>query len=247
MKFRTVMVAAAAAALSFAAAGSAAAQPLGHRDQRMPASPAQITGSRLATGLLPSSAFGDGFTFGASENSGHKLLSTHATKQVSRMSCSAFEGTEWVSGFGNTAGAVEEYLNPTPLPDLAVGIAYGFQDVLQFATTQAAATYFNQADAKYMYCKEFTEPNPGDTRPGGGTYEVNFLGLSTTTVRGDNGFTATQSIALSESPGRTLHIDVLYVIAGPDVYSLWDVSGSNDEPSPTLMSSLIQRVQGLYP
>jgi hypothetical protein len=245
MKFRTVMVTAAVAALSFAAAGSAAAQTLGHPVQRMPASPPQVTGTRLLAGLLSPSAFGDGFTFGASLNSGRKLQSTHAQKHVSGMSCSAFQGSQWVSGFGNTAGAAEEYKNPNWTPG-AQALGYGFEDVLQFGSTQAAATYFNQADAKYSSCREFTEPNPGDNRPGGGTYQVNVLGLSKTTVRGDRGVVVTQQIAESETPGITLYINVLLVVSGADVYSLWDVNSTNDEPSPTAMSSLIHRIQALY-
>jgi len=245
MKFKTVMVTAAVAALSFAAAGSAAAQTRGHPVQRMPASPPQVSGSRLLTALLSPSAFGGGFTFGASLNSGGKLQSTHAQKHVSGMSCSAFEGSEWVTGFGNTAGAAEEYKNPN-WNARALAIGYGFEDVLQFASTASAATYFSQADARYASCREFTELNPGDTRPGGGTYQVNVLGVSKTTVRGDRGFAVTQQIAESESPGVTVYINVLYVIAGANVYSLWDVSSTNDEPSPTAMGNLIHRIQGLY-
>lgn len=245
MKFKTVMVTAAVAALSFAAAGSAAAQTRGHPVQRMPASPPQVSGARLLTGLLSPSAFGDGFTFGASLNSGGKLQSTHAQKHVSGMSCSAFEGSEWVSGFGNTAGAAEKYTNPNWSAS-APGLAYGFEDVLQFATTAAAATYFNQADAKYGSCRDFSELNPGDTKPGGGTFQVNVLVVSKATVSGDRGFSITQQIAESERPGVTVYINVLYVIAGANVYSLWDVNSTNDEPSPTAMGSLIHRIQGLY-
>jgi hypothetical protein len=242
MKFRTVMVTAAVAALSFAAAGSAAAQTLGHPVQRVPASPSQVTGTRLLAGLLPPSAFGTGFTFGASEDSGSKLQSTHAQKHVSSMSCSTFQGSQWVSGFGNTAGAAEEYKNPT---FSILELYYGFEDVLQFATGADATTYFNQADAKYSSCREFSELNPGDTKPGGGTYQVNVLGVSKTTVRGDRGFVVTQQIAESERPGVTLYINVLYVEAGPNVYSMWQVNGTNDEPSATAMGSLIHRIQGL--
>ena len=36
-------------------------------------------------------------------------------------------------------------------------------------------------------------------------------------------------------------------VAGPDVYSMWQQSGTNDEPSPTLMGNLIKKIQGLYP
>ena len=109
----------------------------------------------------------------------------------------------------------------------------GSRTLLQFASTRhTAATYFNPADAKYASCREFSELNPGDTRPGGGTYQVNVLGVTKTTVRGARGFAVTQQIAESENPGVTVFIDVLYVISGADVYSLWDVSSTNDEPFP---------------
>jgi len=246
MKFKTIAVAVATVALSFAAAGTAGAQPLGHLSRHHSSSPPQVSGSRLLSGLLAPSAFGDGFYFGASLETGHKLLSTHVKSSVSSLSCVGFEGGEPVSDFGNTAGAAEEFINPSPLAALSAVPAYGFENVLQFATTSSANTYFSQAEAKYAACKFFTEPNPGDNKPGGGTYQVNLLTVSKTSVSGDRGWEATQSIAESERPGVTLYINVLYVIADQDVYSLWDVEGSADTFSSGLMINLVHRVQALY-
>jgi hypothetical protein len=168
--------------------------------------------------------------------------------QVPTASCSTFEGEIYVSGFGNTAGAVDLYVNADASTQRPEAIIDGFQDVIQFATAGAAATFFNQAQAKYAACPSFSEPNPTDTSPGGGAFQISTLGVLKTTVSGgDQAFTVTQAIALSETPGHTKYIDVLYVVAGTNVYSMWQESGTNDEPSPALMSQLIRKIQALYP
>jgi hypothetical protein len=246
MKFTAVAIAAGAAALSLAAAVSAAAQPSGHASPQKSAAAPQITGSRLQTGLLPAPAFGTGFTVKSTLNTGGKLLSSaKVTLHVPTAACSTFEGEIYVSGFGNTAGALDLYVNPnaTAFP----GVIYGLQDVVQFATTSAATTFFTQAYAKYGACLSFSEPNPSDTNPGGGTFQISTLSVSKTAVSGDQAFTATQTIALSETPGHTKFIDLLYVVAGTNVYSMWQESGTNDEPSPALTGELIRQIQALYP
>ena len=106
MRFKTAaIVAAAAVALSFAAAGSAGAQSLAPLAKHTSAPP-QVSGSRLQKGLLPGSAFGSGFTISGRLSTGSKLRSTHAVLHVSSLKCSTFEGFDYVSGFGNTAGAL---------------------------------------------------------------------------------------------------------------------------------------------
>ena len=249
MKFKIVAATAAlglAAAGAVAVAGSAVAQPSAHDSQLKSAVP-QISGSRLQTGLLPASAFGTGFTLGTTLNTGTGLLTTPATLNATTTGCSTFEGKIYVSGFGNSAGALDKYVNPNAAMQRPEAIIQGFQDVIQFATASAATTFFTAARAKYTACQSFSEPNPTDTNPGGGTFQISTLGVSKTTADGDAAFSVTQQIALSESPGATEFIDVLYAVAGTDVYSMWQQSGTNDEPSPTLMGSLIKKIQGLYP
>ncbi len=246
MKFKTVAVAVATAVLSFGAVGPAAAHSLGQMNEHAYASPPQINGSRLQAGLLPESAFGDAFTFEQSLNSGSKLQTTHASRHVPTMSCEAFEDNEYVSFLGETAGATEEYVNTDWRATWPFAIYLADQDVVQFATDQAATTYFGQAYAKYVACRSFSVPNPGDTAPGGGSYVVGSTSTSTTTVGGHHAFLATELWSPSEASGRFLHIDVLFVVSGTNVYNLWEVAGTNDEPSPTLMSDLIHRVQSLY-
>ena len=246
MKFKIAAALALAAVVAVAGAGSAVAQPSAH-DLAASSKPPQISGARLQTGLLPASAFGVGFTLGTTLNTGSGVLSNPTAPNISAMSCSTFEGKIYISGFGNTAGALGKYVNPNAARQRPEAIIQGFQDVLQFATASAATTFFTAARAKYTACQSFSEPNPTDTNPGGGTFQISTIGVSKTTVSGDAAFSVTQQVALSERPGATEFVDVLYAVAGTDVYSMWQQSGTNDQPSATAMASLIKKNQALYP
>jgi hypothetical protein len=251
MKLKITAVAVVTSALCLgagaaAAAAGPAAQPSRPGRPHRSAAP-QVSGSRLQTGLLPAAAFGADFTAGITLNTGGGLAPTRVVLNVPTTTCSTFEGKIYVSGFGNTAGALGKYVNPNAASQRPEAIIQGFQDVIQFATASAAATFFTAAHAKYAACQSFSEPNPTDTNPGGGTFQISTLGVSKTTVGGDQAFSVTQAIAQSERPGATQYVDVLYVVAGPDVYSMWQQSGTNDEPSPTLMGQLIRKIQALYP
>jgi hypothetical protein len=253
MKFKLAAAAAAlcltavgAVAVAVAGAGPAVAQPSAY-DVAASSKPPQISGSRLQTGLLPASAFGTGFTLGTSLNTGSSVLANPTAPNVPAMSCGTFEGKIYVSGFGNSAGALNQYVNPNAAAERPEAIIQGYQDVVQFATADAATTFFTAARTKYTACQSFSEPNPADTNPGGGTFQISTLAVSKTTVGGAQAFSVTQLIALSEKPGATEFLDLLYVVAGPDVYSMWQQSGTNDEPSPTVMGNLIKKIQALYP
>lgn len=232
MKFKIVTVVVATAALSFAAAGSAAAQPLGHSKS----APPQVTGLQLATGLLPLSDIGDDFMFAAALNSGDKLQSTHAKEHVPSLSCADFETGIFISDFGDTAGAAEKYTNPDWISTYPDTILQGYEEVLQFAATTAATTLYNQAYAKYVACPAYVQ----------GAVQVNTLSVSKTTVSGDQAFAVNERYTKNGFT-YTLYSNTLYVVAGTNVYILFDLSGTNDEPSPTLMHDLILRVQALYP
>jgi PknH-like extracellular domain len=250
MKVRTVMVtvAASAAALSFAAAGSAAAQTLGHPVQRMPASVSQVTGSRLVKGLLPASAFGPSFYLpkGGTISSGGKLTSTRVKQTPGSLSCGTFVNENYTTGWGNTAGAGVLYVNSAwTIQNSAFTLYSVVQDVVQFATAHAASTFFSQAYAKLSACRSFVVPNPGDTSPGGGSYTVSDTSTSKTHVSGHQAFWTSELWALSEGSRYNSDVEILYAVSGTDVYYLWENNGTNDEPSPALMSDLIHRVQSL--
>lgn len=247
MKPRIITVVATAAALSLAIAGSAAAETAGHAPVHRTARAPQVTGSRLLTGLLSPSAFGDGFTIGASLSTGRKLQSTHATKHVPSMSCTVFEDRVFFGVFGDTAGALSMFVNPSAASQFPNTIFYGYQAVDQFTTARAAGTFFAQSRAKFAHCQTFTEPNPGDGVPGGGTFQGSSVSVAKTRVNGYQAFRVTQSIAMSETPGTSWYRNILFVVSGTNVYSLWETGGVNDEPSPAIMSRLIRKIQRLYP
>lgn len=236
MKFRLVTVVAAAAALSFAAAGSAAAQPLGHK----PAPAPQVSGSRLQAALLPPSAFGSGFTGAAHFDTGPKLATTHATKHIPSMSCSYFDGHVFFAFLGDTAGAALQYTNPGWFASYPDSIVTGYEDVLQFATAASATAIFDQARAKHAACKTFTEPTFI------GTAAVSAISVTNTRVSGDRAFVVTEFLTFPGRPTKPVYSNTLYVVAGTNVYSLGDLTGVNDEPSPALMRTLIHRIQALY-
>ena len=246
MKFRTVMVAAAAAALSFGAVSSAAAQTLGHASPHRAAA-RQITGSRLAKGLLPTSAFGGNYTrAGSVQNSGGKLASTRIRYTPASLSCGSFVNTNYTSGWGNTAGADVIYLNPDWFTNWPFSLYSVTQEALQFATTHAASTFFNQAYAKYAACHSFTVPNPTDSTPGGGSWNVSNGSAKRVSVGGRQAFWASEQWDPSETTLDLQYAEVLFVVSGTNVYYLWEDSGTTDEPSTSIMGSLIHRVQRLY-
>ena len=239
MKFKIVTAVVATAALSFAAAGSAAARPLGPKTAR----PAQVNGSQLQTAILPPSAIGDGLAFLSSLNSGGKLRSTRAKDNPPSMNCADFESKVNISVFGDTAGAFEKYRNPNSR-SLYLGNIYGGEEyVLQFAAAATAARFYDQAWAKYRACLSFTESLMV------GKATVDTLSVTKTTVSGDRAFLVTQGVTLAghSNHRRALYLLYLYVVAGTNVYSLSDISETNAEPSITLMGDLIHRVQALYP
>jgi hypothetical protein len=242
MKFKIVAVIAAALALSSATAGSAGARPLGSVNQPKSARPPQVNGVRLQAAMLPPSAFGTDFTFSEALNSGARLMSTRIKDHVPSMSCGAFEGRVYISAFGDTAGADVRYSNPDAASAYPDTIFLGDQYVLQFATAASAVTFYSQARAKYAACVSLTEPFIGTY-----TASVDTLSVTKTSVGGNQAFLVTQYISVPGYFEKPLYLLYLYVVAGTDVYGLSDAGGTNDEPSPALMSNLIHRVQALYP
>jgi hypothetical protein len=247
MKLKTAaVVAAATAALSFAAAGSAAAQPAGHASRDKSAALSQIAGSRLAKGLLSGSAFFSDFTVFGSGNSGGKLSSTRVRQTPGSLSCGVFVDTNYDTNWGNTAGAFKTYVNSDYYQSAPFAVYSVAQEVLQFSTGHAASTFYSQSYAKYAACRDFPVPNPTDTAPGGGSYDVSATSTHKTTVSGHQAFWANEEWAPSESSGFIQYVEVLFAVSGTNVYYLWEDSGTNDEPSPALMSDLIHQVQSLY-
>lgn len=232
------------ALLSLYSAGQAVAVPA-HGHPHPKAAP-QVNGAQLEHALLPVSAFGDGYSIGTTLDSGRKLVHQKPAVFVSKKSCSDFEMTTTVSGWGNTAGATDEFSNANAVAQYPTAVFFGWQTVVQFASDGPATSFFKAAQAKYRSCTEFTTPNPGDTVPGGGNLNVSLDTVNWTSVAGARAFATSELVALSESPGQqSLYLDVLFALSGTNVYEFWEVSGINDVPYPP-MTQLIHRVQALY-
>jgi hypothetical protein len=238
MKFKAIAVMATATALSLGMAGSALASPLSSKPKPAP----RVTGTRLQSALLPASAFGGGFTVVDHKNTGNKLWSTKALIKPSSLSCRNFAMFIYIGGFGNTAGAVDGVNNPNPnFADYPNIVLAGDQAVLQFKTTQAAASFYNQAYAKYKKCNAFTETQDGLQ------LELTTSSLSTTTTINKNkAFQLIQYADVAALPIASEYQSTAFVLSGTNVYTIDDVSGTNDPISASLLGTFIRRVQALY-
>jgi len=239
VKFEGIAVIATAAALSLGMAGSAAASTLRHKSRPAP----QVTGARLQTALLPASAFGDGFTVTQRLNTGKKLWSTRARIKPSSLSCANFQMYIYVGGFGDTAGATDGVNNPDPafadFPSVVLG---GDQAVIQFKSAQAAASFYNQAYARYKQCTDFTEGYPADNSQ----LELTTQSLSKTTIKKNKAFQLTQYVDIAALPAVSFYANTTVVLAGTNVYTIDDVDGTNDPISASLLGNFINRVQAFY-
>ena len=240
VKFRAIaVIAITTTALSLGAAGSAAASPLSHKTKPAP----QVTGLRLQSALLPTSAFGNGFTVAYRFSTGSRLWSTRARFKPSSLSCVNFEMDVYPGGFGNTAGAADgvENTNPsfTAYPNI---ILSGEQAALQFNTARAAASFYSQAYTKYKKCTNFTESDPANL----GKFELTVQSLAKTTINNNKAFQVTQLVSLSTSPAFSFYTSTAVVLAGTNVYTVADMNGTNDPVTASLPGNLIKRVQALY-
>lgn len=197
--------------------------------------PPQVNGDLLLYALVPNAQFGSSFSSSGSYSTGRKLLSTRAKDHVPSMSCGGFEEVSRAGIYGDTAGAWDEFDNPdwrTQLPT----VVYGVQAVNQFASDAAAMTFYRQAFAKYQACANFIES---------GGISVSATAVTKTLIGRNLAFQVVQDVTLSADSGTEFFLNKLWVVSGADVYSFWDLSATNDEPWPSLMAELIQRVQRL--
>jgi hypothetical protein len=235
MKFKAIAVTAATTTLCLGLAGSALAAPL--------SSPPQVTGSRLASALLPASAFGSGFTASNRHNSGSTLRSTRAVIRPSNLSCVNFETYAFLAGFGNTAGALASFNNSNPsFSDYPALILGGDQYVLQFSSAAAAQSFYNRAYARYKQCSALNEPAPAFQTH----VELTTQSLSNTTIGNHKAFQLIQHADFAAFSSLDFYQATAVVLAGTNVYTIDNVDGTNDPISASLLGRLISRVQALY-
>ncbi len=236
MSLRAKVVASIAFATSAFLIAPAAAQATTH--------PVQVSGAKLKSALLPASAFGSGYQLIGAISSGKSLWRQQATAHVLTMSCTNFE-KQGLTRYGESAVAASVILNnnagtSTSLSNL--NILYS-QTVYQFPSTKAAATFYDQAHAKYASCKSFTENIPGE--PNGGP-TITLKSISTTKVGSHRAFKVIQSLGGSASPaGVSLNMNTLVTVAGADVFVVIDFTTSNHPVAATTMLELVGRVKAL--
>jgi len=178
-------------------------------------------------------------------SSGKHLWHMKARDHVPSMSCGNFEDGVGLGLFGESSVALSFVDNDNAITNYPNSEFYYNQAVDQFPSTKAASTYYGQAKAKYAKCKDFTESVPASSVPGSGQMETTLLSMSKTKVGKYQAFQLTQAVTLSDSPGFSLMLNTLVAVEGTDVFTVVDLSGTNDPVSAGLMLKLINRVRKL--
>jgi len=168
----------------------------------LPAASGQLTGTELASVLLPQASFPAGFTLSpASEiNSGDSLSTGPVTYDLSSISCATFVQQLGNTGFGETAMA----------SDSAAGQGQAYDQVIyQFATASAASDFVAGISALASRCHSFTASDNGTS----GTFS--FKASAGPAVGGHPSLELVQSGTLGGSP---LVLDTLFSASGVDVF-----------------------------
>lgn len=136
---RTVIAVPVVAACALAGASIAAsASP--------PPGPPQLTGTHLASALLPATAFPHGYSVTGRSSSGRHLETGAARYHLGVMTCGRFAATTGRTGFGETAAASDD--RARLFGGFSSGSGESFrQMVYQFANPGAARTYFRGLQA----------------------------------------------------------------------------------------------------
>jgi PknH-like extracellular domain len=233
MSLRAKVIASLALATSAFLLVPAAAQAATH--------PVQVTGAKLKTALLPASTFGSGFKLLGTTDSGKSLWHQKATKSIPAMSCGNFENLT-LAGYGESAAATSVVINnnPTSLSSLS-NLLYE-QTVYQFPSTKAAATFYNQAHAKYASCKSFSDKVSGDPN---GDATITLKSIATTKVGTHRAFQLTQGISESVPAGTSLKLNTLVTVKGADIFIFINAGTANHPVPAKTMLELVSRVAEL--
>ncbi len=233
MSLRAKVVASIAVASSAFLLAPAAAQAATH--------PVQVTGAKLKSALLPASTFGSGFKLVEATGSGKTLWHQKATKHVPTMSCANFE-IQGLTRYGESAVAASAILNngTTDITSLSNLNLFYEQTVYQFPSTKAAATFYNQAHAKYAACKSFSEKvtaNPDDD------LTITLKSIAKTKVGTHRAFKLGQSVG--GITDVSLNFETLVTVAGADVFVVVDFTTANHPVAARTMLKLVDRVKAL--
>ena len=223
----------AGAASVTAAAVAAAGLLLAPASQAAASGTVQLTGTQLASALLPASYFGSGYkvvAFGH-YNSGGRLEQGQARYHLATFSCQKYLNNGLPhTGLGETATA-GIVVNNTRLG------AYQ-QAVWQFSSSSRAAAFYQQMYAFTGRCRTIT------IKTGTSTAGLTTQSLTKTRLGGHPAFQAVQTETATGFPATVN--DTLVTVAGTDVF-LIDAAGQKPPTKPTpatVVLHLISRVHG---
>jgi hypothetical protein len=205
---------------------------LGPAAQAAPA--VQITGTQVASALLPASSFPAGYKIvkSGTYNSGRGLEHAAAKYHLATFSCQKYivNGLPR-TGFGETATAGSIVNNQR------LG---GYQQtVFQFASSGQAASFYRQFYAFTVRCRSVTATFAG------GTAKLTTQSLKKTLIGRHPAFRAVQTLTATGLPA-TIN-DTTVTVAGTDVYVI-DAAGKRPPSTPAVPAALlhlIARVQAV--
>jgi len=196
----------------------------------------QLTGTQLASALLPASYFPRGYQRGPDWNSGRRLEHSPAKYSLYTMNCGKWFTDLPVTGYGETATAGAFVTLPTlPTTSGATWIPTYMQDVYQFASPAAADSYFRADHASYQRCWS------GSGTLAHVTFTWRTQSLTTGYFGGHRAFYVHLTNKAAGAPGGHTYAQI--VLVGTDVFTV-SASGTPARPVPAaVLASLIARVQ----
>lgn len=230
MQFRAARAAiaisvAAACALAGASAAASASQPA----RGSQAGPPQLTGARLASALLPASAFPSGFSVTARSSSGRHLETPAARYHLGVMTCVRFATSSGQPGFGETATASD--VRSRLFGGFSTGSGESFrQMVYQFASARAARSYFQGLQTVAGKCGAWRLQAPGGGSAAAGGAQASSDGAS---------FQVSAGLSTPAGPAQE---QAVVVLAGADVFEVDAAAFSRDVPATPALDALAHQL-----
>jgi hypothetical protein len=189
----------------------------------LPAAAGQLTGTNLATVLLPAADFPAGFTSSASDavNSGGSLTTGPARYPLATVSCADFVQHLGAAGFGETAMAADSVVGTDQAYD---------QAVYQFSSAAAASAFVAGMSPLAGRCPSFTE------QVNGSSTTMRMKATAGDSVAGRPTVELLQTASLS---GTALTLDTEFLASGVDVFVVSAVGFGKSAPAVPAKGTII--------
>jgi hypothetical protein len=189
----------------------------------LPDASGQLTGTSLATVLLPASDFPAGYASSASDavNSGGSLTTGPAQYPLATVSCADFVQHLGVAGFGETAMAADSVVDTDQAYD---------QAVYQFSTAAAASAFMAGMSPLAGRCPSFTE------QVNGSSTTMRMKAATGDSVAGRPTVELLQTASLS---GSALTLDSEFLASGVDVFVVSAVGFGKSSPTDPAKGTII--------